>query len=265
MKRKIYKVLTVLLAVLSVVVITACGGGGGSTTTASNSNSTVLDGIASKGPIANGTVSVYAVENGQKGKLLMTTTTGQDGSFTANLGSYSGPMMVEVTGGAYKDEATGNTVQMGSMMLRTALNSASGTVTVAVTPITEMAVQSMGTTMTSDAISAANSMMASKFSMTDIVHTKPHDVSTTAEAGKDNETYYGLMLAAMSQMSSKDNTSIPTIMSTIASTVNDTSATGIQTLNTMMSTMAQRFTDFQTTNSNNKTGVKTMSPMMSTR
>lgn len=266
MKRKIYRFLAAMLAVLSAVVVTACGGGSGS---ASTGSSTVLDGLASKGPIANGTVSVYAIENGQKGMLLFTTTTGPDGAFKADLGSYSGPVMVEVTGGSYTDEATGKTMQVGATVFRTAMSNASGTMTVAVTPITEMAVQAMGAAMTPDAISAANSMMASKFGMQDIVNTLPHDVSTPAQPGQDAQTYYGLMLAAMSQASSTGNTSIPTMMNTIANGVKDSASTGtpdpagtanIQAMNSMITTMSQGFVDFSSSNANNMTGVKTMSP-----
>jgi hypothetical protein len=274
-RKKNYKVLALLLTLLAIVGLTGCGGGGGggttstsstSNTTGSTDSSTIINGLASKGPISNGTASVYAISNGQMGNLLTTASTGQDGSFTANLGSYAGPIMVEVTGGSYTDEATGKTVQMGSMMLRTALSNAAGNVTVAVTPLTETAVQYMGSTLTTNMIALANSLIATKFGMSDIVQTKPHDVSTTAATGQDSQTYYGLMLAAMSQMASTDNTSISTIMSNIANDLKDTSSTGTQALTTLMSTMSQRFSDFETKNSNNKTGVTTMSPggMMST-
>lgn len=264
---KNYGVLTLSLLVMAMVTLTGCGGGGGTTATTSGGdttgNSTMLNGLATKGPIANGTASIFAITNGQKGSLLTTASTGTNGTFTANLGSYSGPVMVEVTNGSYTDEATGKTVQVGSMILRAALDNASGNVTVAITPLTEAAVQYMNGTLTTNMITLANTTMATKFGMTDIVHTLPHDVSIPAVAGQDSQTYYGLMLAAMSQMASTDNTSISAIMSTIANDLRDTSSTGTQAFAALMNTMAQRFTDFQTKNTNNKTGVTTMTPMMS--
>ncbi len=262
-----FGVLALSLLIVTMVSLTGCGGGGGGTTSATpgagTAGSTILEGVASKGPVANGTASVYAITNGQKGSLLTTASTGADGSFTANLGSYSGPVMVEVTGGSYMDEATGNTVQMGSLVLRTALDNAAGNVTVAVTPLTEAAVQYMDGTLTTNMITLANSTVATKFGMADIAHTIPHNVSSPAATGQDNQTYYGLMLAAMSQTAATDRISIPTIISGIASGLKDTSATGTQTFATLMSTMSQRFNDFETKNPNNKTGVTSMAPLMS--
>ncbi len=273
-----WKVFALLIIALAVTSLTACGGGGGggsspSSSTGSTSGgsntptiSTIISGVASKGPIAGGNVSIYAITNGQMGNLLASTTTGQDGSFTANMGSYTSAMLVQVTGGSYMDEATGKTVQMGSMVLRTALSNAAGNVTVAVTPLTETAVQYMGNVMTTDMITLANTMMATEFGVNDIVHTMPMNVTSSTGAGNNSSTYYGLMLAAMSQMSASGNTSIPAMMSTIANSLKDTSSTGSQTLTSMMTLMSQYFTEFETSNTNNKTGVTNMSPggMMST-
>ncbi|MBA4373650.1 MAG: hypothetical protein C0402_12420 [Thermodesulfovibrio sp.] len=266
-RKKSYAVLALLLLVLAAVALTGCGGGGGTTSTTSGGdtpgNSTIMTGTASKGPIVNGTASVYGITNGQKGSLLTTASTGASGSFTANLGTYSGPVMVEVTGGSYTDEATGKTVQMGSMTLRTALDNASGNVTVAVTPLTEAAVQYMNGTFTTNMITLANTTVGTKFGMADIVRTIPHNVSTPAVTGQDSQTYYGFMLAAMSQMASTDNISIPNMITSIASGLKDTSSTGTQTFAALMNTMNQRFSDFETTNPNNKTGVTSMTSMMS--
>lgn len=264
---KSYAVLALLLLALAAMALTGCGGGGGTTSTTSGGgtpgSNTILSGSAFKGPIVNGTASVYGITNGQKGSLLTTASTGANGSFTANLGTYSGPVMVEVTGGSYTDEATGKTVQMGSMVLRTALDNASGNVTVAVTPLTEAAVQYMNGTLTTNMITLANTTVGTKFGMADIARTIPHNVSTPAVIGQDSQTYYGFMLAAMSQMASTDNISIPSIITSIANGLKDTSSTGTQTFATLMNTMNQRFSDFETKNPNNKTGVTSMTPMMS--
>jgi len=266
-RKKNYKVLALLLTLLAVVGLMGCGGGGGGTTSTSSAGSTtgsdtIISGLASDGPIADGAVSIYAITNGQLGNLLASTVTGQDGSFTANLGSYTSAMMLQVTGGSYVDDATGKTVQMGSMVLRTALSNAAGNVTVAITPLTEIAVEYMGNTLTSDMITLANNMMATEFGVNDIVHTMPMAVTNSSAAGAANtgSTYYGLMLGAMSQLAASTNTTIPAMMPTMANAIKDTSSTGSQTLTSMMSLMSQYFTEFETGNSNNKTGVTNMTP-----
>ncbi|MBF0559148.1 MAG: hypothetical protein HQL08_10250 [Nitrospirae bacterium] len=263
--KRLWKMIALSISVLALSVLAGCGGGSGGTGSSSSNSSasvsnTIINGLASKGPIANGTVSIYAISNGQMGNVLASTTTGSNGSFMANLGAYNGAMMVQVTGGSYIDEATNKTVQMGSMMLRTAVSNAAGNVTVAVTPITEMAVQYMGTLTSQDMIDLSNNMMGSKFGISDIVHTLPQNVTgSNSAANNSSQTYYGLMLAAMSQAAASNNISMSTLMSTIANSLKDTSSTGSQTLTSMMSLMSQSFINFQNS-TNNKTGVTTMSP-----
>ncbi len=263
-----WKIFALSVIALAVTSLTACGGGGGGGSTSGGSNSptsvTIINGLASKGPISGGTASVYSITNGQMGNLLATATTASDGTFTANIGAYNGLLMVQVTGGSYTDEATGKTLQMGSLMLRTAVGAAAGNVNVAVTPLTEAAVQYMNGNLTSNMILLANSLIATKFGMSDIVQTFPQNVLSGANASANSsQTYYGLTLAAMSQMAASNNISISTIMSDVATDLANTGPSGTQAFTILMNTMAQSFTTFETTNSNNKTGVTTMSPMMS--
>ena len=267
-RKKNYKVLALLLTLLAIVALTGCGGGGGGTTSTSSAgnttgSSTIINGLASDGPIAGGTASIYSITNGQTGSLLATATTASDGTFTANIGAYNGPIMVQVTGGSYIDDATAKTVQMGSITLRTVVGNAAGNVNVAVTPLTEAAVKYMNGTLTTNMITLANSLIATKFGMTDIVQTFPQNVMSGNAAANSSQTYYGFVLAAMSQMAASNNMSISTIISNIATDLADTSSAGIQAFTNLINTMAQNFTAFETTNSNNKTGVTSMSPMMS--
>ena len=120
-----------------------------------------LNGVASKGPIKSGSVKVYALEaDGAKGALLGTGTTGADGSYSVDIGSYTGDVVVEVSGGTYTDEATGAT-DTPNTLLRAALSGVSGTVTIAVTPLTEIAVQYAEDPNTETSIDAANSLVSS--------------------------------------------------------------------------------------------------------
>ncbi|MFO0754288.1 MAG: hypothetical protein U0411_13320 [Thermodesulfovibrionales bacterium] len=254
--RGIFAFITALVAGISLV---SCGGGGGGTS-GSTSSDTVISGVVSKGPVNGATVNGYAIENGAKGRQMGTATTGQDGSFSMNMGSYSGPMLLEASGGSYMDEATGQNTPMGSMMFRAAADNVSGSFSMSLTPMTEMAVQYMNGNYSSQMMSTANQVMGSVFGVSDIIGTKPKDVQTASKAGQENETYYGLMLAAMSQFSSTTSTDIPTIMQGMldAMTTNNT-----QMLDYYTGMMSQSFTDFAM-GPQNMTGMTPSSGMMST-
>lgn len=92
------------LSVLSLVsALAACGGGGGNGGGQDSSNnngasrSVAVKGTVSKGVIRNGVVSIYAIEAGTSGRLLASTTTNQNGQFTATVSGYDGPVYIEVT------------------------------------------------------------------------------------------------------------------------------------------------------------------------
>lgn len=164
----------------------------------------VMSGVASKGLIAGGTVEAYSItDGGQKGDLLASTTTSSDGSYTLDIGDYNGPVLVEVTGGTYLDEATGNTMDLYGTM-RAALPSVSGDVDVAITPLTEIAVRmaESGGGLDSVKIEDANELL-SQLVGADITLTMPADSSDAGAFGSasDDEKNYALFLAAVSQMS----------------------------------------------------------------
>jgi hypothetical protein len=189
--------------------LTACGGGGGSTAITSPPGptaSTVLTGIASKGPfLQNSTVNVYAVTNGAKGELITTTRiTDDNGSYRADLGSYTGPVLLEVSG-SYLDEATGHSVLVADTApIRAALPLAQGSVTLPVTPLTELAVQKAAS-LASDDITAANALISSVFKV-DIIATLPVSPTSAAMAGASQaQKDYTLALAAVSQLASGES------------------------------------------------------------
>lgn len=195
-----------LLAASSLLICTlsACGGGGGDTTTGGG-GSTVVTGMATKGPfLKDSTVNVYAVVNGAKGTLLAQTKTSDDnGSYSADLGSYTGPVVVEVSG-TYQDEATGGTVTVPEAApIRAALPLAQGNVTLPVTPLTELAVQKTGGDLTAAAITAANTLVSEIFKV-DIVATLPVAPTAAALSGATQaQKDYTLALAVVSQLASE--------------------------------------------------------------
>ncbi|MDA8085688.1 MAG: hypothetical protein M0Z75_03225, partial [Nitrospiraceae bacterium] len=143
MERKLFsRLLTcgVLVLALSLLLSSCGGGGGGGPQSNTPSSGAVLSGKASDGPIADGTVDVYALNaDGSTGALIATATTDSNGNYSVNLGSYSGNVIVEVAGGTYTDEATGQT--FNNTLMRAVVSGATGNISVAVTPLTEIATE----------------------------------------------------------------------------------------------------------------------------
>lgn len=197
------KILRILLSTLGLSVLAACGGGGG----ASGPQGTI-SGAATKGPVANATVTAYGISSGQMGAQIGTASTDVTGLFTMTIGGYAGPVMLQISGGSYTDEATGSLMAMapGDVMTAVMPAVAAGTSTsaVQVTPVTAMAqarAQRMAGGMTDANIAAANTAMGQYFSVNDILHTMPMNplvLGSGAGASQDARNY-GIALAAMSQ------------------------------------------------------------------
>ncbi|GAM10887.1 hypothetical protein OR1_03187 [Geobacter sp. OR-1] len=233
-------------SLLLLFTLAACGGGGGSNTVPAN---TIVSGIASKGLIINGTVRIYALVNGTKGALLATVPTNDQGYYSADIGSYVGPVMAEASG-AYLDEATGTTKTVpDNAPIHAALPLAQGTVSLPVTALTELAVQKADN-LTPEAITAANTLVSEIFKV-DIVTTLPVAPTATAladatQAQKD----YTLALATVSQVSKDTGTSLENTLTTLAQGI---TSSGMSTAT--VATVQAALTTFVTTNSNNRTGV----------
>lgn len=167
-----------------------------------------MSGTATKGPISGGTMTAYAVVNGVMGVQIGSAPTDTSGNFTLSLGAYGGPVMIQLTGGTYMDEATGSTMPMmsGDAMLACVPSVAAGATTsnIQVTPLTSMAcarAKSMTGGMTDANVMAANTAMGSYFSVNDILHTIPMDptVSGSGSGATADARNYGMVMAAMSQ------------------------------------------------------------------
>jgi hypothetical protein len=201
-----------VMSLLSALLFSGCGGSHGNT---APQVPTRVSGIASKGIFTSGTVSLYALVNGKRGALLKQAPISPAfGTYSANLGSYVGPIVAEASG-SYTDEATGTTLQVpADAPIRAALPAAQGTVTLPVTALTEIAVQKTGGAFTPAAIQAANAVVSDLFKV-DIINTQP--VAATAEALNSvsaDQVTYTLALATISQLSS--NNSGQTLAATLA-------------------------------------------------
>ena len=198
-------------AAASILLVSACGGGGGASTALAGVGSGgtgFAGGTVTKGPVNGATVTAYRVTGGNLGAMVGTTATDANGNFNMNIGSYSGAMVLQASGGSYKDEATGAAMPMAAGDVMTAVlptvAAGSNVTGIQVTPVTAMA-QSMAQHMTggmTDAnIAAANLAMGSHFAVSDILHVQPMNplVAGSGTGATQDAKNYGMTLAAMSQ------------------------------------------------------------------
>jgi hypothetical protein len=193
---------------VSALILTACGGGGVSVASVGSGGTGFAQGTVTKGPVGSANVFAYAVTAGQMGAQVGTTTTDANGNFNMNIGSYAGPLMLQVTGGSYTDEATGTVMPMATGDIMTALvpTVVSGMTTtgIQVTPLTAMAqalAQHMAGGMTDANMATANLSIGSHFSVSDILHVQPMNplVTGSGTGATQDAQNYGMTLAAMSQ------------------------------------------------------------------
>lgn len=181
--RTLIRSLGVSLA-LATGFLTGCGGGGG-TTAAAPAAATTISGSAVKGPVNGATVTAKALSSGT---VLGTTTTSPTGTYSFTI-SYAGDVLIEVQGGTYADEATGNPTTLNQ--LKAIINANGGTQTVHVTPLTYLAYGYSGATRTG--FNTALTNLATQFGLgsTNLLTTLP------AVSGTVND--YGRVLRGMSQ------------------------------------------------------------------
>ena len=202
-----------LALLISLVFLTACGGGaGGGSGSTSPTGSTIPVGIVSgtsfDGLIINGTVSVYDFTTGAKGALLGQTTSDGTGLYSLSLQVESRPVLLEIIGGYYVEEAgPGSTqVALSSNQKLTALaNYTTGSsLKVAVTTYTHLAAGlaafeiSKGTAV-STAINNSNTR-ASSLAGVNILITTPKEITdvSNASATLTPELKYGFLAGAIS-------------------------------------------------------------------
>jgi hypothetical protein len=254
------RIFNVLLAATLALTLAGCGGGGGGGGTTAPAAGTTLSGVASKGLIKNGqnNVKVFALNaDGSKGALLATASTGPSGEYSADVGSYAGAVLVEVSG-SYTDEATGQTVAISAdKPLRAAVDSVSGNVTVAVTPLTELAVKKAGTALTPANIKAANAVVTDLWKV-DIIGTKPVEPTSAALNAADTtdqQRKYTLAIATISQMANSTTVdAVHAVLDDMKLNI-EASADGKSMSQAEVDKIkAAQTTFFDSSNTNNKTG-----------
>jgi len=171
-----------------------------------------ISGTAVKGPVSNATVSALAIgSSGVKGAQIGSAVTDGSGNFTMQVGNYSGPLMLEMTGGSFMDEAAGTRMEMGATDMMTAAipNMMAGATLngIEITPLTSMAqrmAQDMFGGMTEANITQSNSAMGRYCDVSDILSVHPMDptASGSGAAANQDQRNYGMMIAAMSEYAS---------------------------------------------------------------
>ena len=222
-------ILALTLLIGSPLLIYGCGGGGGGGTGSAASVGTI-SGAAVKGPVGGGTITAYSITNGTMGSQLDSGTTDSQGNFHLSLGTYSGPVMLQLSGGTFMDEATGVAMTMSPGDVMTAvtppITSGESVTGIQVTPLTSMAqamANNMAGGMTGTNIAAANTSVGNYFMVSDILHTQPMNPLVSGSSGtatQDMENY-GMAIAAMSQ-SAKD-TGMTSSSSMVTAMMNDAS------------------------------------------
>ncbi len=188
------------------VSLAGCGGGtGGGGTATGGAAVTNISGIASKGRLRGSALTIYALNpDGTYGAVLgKTNTSSTDGAYSATL-SYTGDAVIEVSGGTYIDEATGKSVSLYSK-LRAVVTGLTGSTTIAVTPMTEIAAEmalgdkSAYTLKTK--IQNANYVVGAMSGNINIINTQPADpTNVTSQMATTDSVTYGLLLGTVSQM-----------------------------------------------------------------
>jgi hypothetical protein len=194
--------------VATLMLAAACGGGGADV---GSGGTGFVDGTVTKGPVGNATVAAYGISSGQMGTQIGTATTDVNGNFRMDIGAYSGPVLLQASGGSFTDEATGTLnmpMAIGDVMtaVMPSVAAKANTSGIQVTPLTAMAqkmAQHMTGGMTETNIATANTAMGNTFTISDILHIAPmnplvQDSGLIAGVTQDSKNY-GMTLAAMSQ------------------------------------------------------------------
>jgi hypothetical protein len=168
----------------------------------------MVSGTAFNGTMDNAMVTAYAITNGVMGAQLGSGTTNTQGDYSLQVGTYSGPVMLQVSGGTYMDLATGTTMAMSTGNVMTAvipeMSSGAAMTGIEITPLTAMAqarAQALTGGMTAANATTVNSDVGNYFMVSDILHNEPMNPALPGSGAGANQDMrnYGISVAAMSQ------------------------------------------------------------------
>jgi len=166
------------------LVFAGCGGGDGD---GDGGGTTVITGLATKGPVKGAGVAIYQLSaTGARGNLLGSGTSGSDGGFSVSIptSQTANPLLITVTGQAgatYASESTGTDVAFtAAESFNAVVDSGAASRKIIVTPLTEAAFQKLPQILAAtpgpdsaaklaSAIVAANARIGSLFNISDIL------------------------------------------------------------------------------------------------
>ena len=126
------------LAVMAWILV-ACGGGSGELPPARPTSTVSGNAVAAE--IQNAQVAVYTLDRNGKGALLGSGVTDAQGFYSLEMQAPSQPVLVEVSGGHYAEEANGIAVNVdeGQVLQAVTLYQSGQPLSVMVTPLTQLA------------------------------------------------------------------------------------------------------------------------------
>lgn len=207
--------------VAAVFTVAACGGGGGGSAPGATTGTSV-SGTSAKGIVINGVVTL---KDGA-GNVLTTTPsqvlTGMDGSFTADVGDYEGPVFVEITAGentTIQDEITGMNEDASNVMgvILESVTTVTGgqPATANVTPFTSIVAQlaknsaGNGNEVSTLLVQQAQAAIATTLGFNPVATApiNPRDEAATADASPE-ALKQALLLAALAQFGTTNPTCV---------------------------------------------------------
>ncbi len=192
------KLVTFIITGIFMIGLAGCGGGGGGAVP-----TTVVSGTAAKGLVRNAKVQIFRIYSGSKFALLKEGNTDANGNYSLDIGAFTGPVKVEVSGGQYKDETSGAFTPMLFTLRGVTSNVALGGNSVMVTALTEISTKMIeDSTNNFDAVSIteANKTVGAFFGIDNIISNQPADVTVAGAPGNKD---YGLALASLMQYSKR--------------------------------------------------------------
>ena len=221
---KALKLSTVLLLPLLLIGLAGCSGG--SNNSANSQTSTTVNATYSKGPVTGATATLRDADN----NVVAGPVTTVNGNASFENVTYNGPVYASFTGGSYTDEATGTVVTLAAdFVIRSGVidNSASGTLGIIATPLTEIAFQrpenaAIGnldlSTVNTFIDTVADEFGLDGINLTEVAPTPLESISGTSENDR-----YGVVLAAITQQLL--NASIPPTSSALDDYISDSVTT----------------------------------------
>jgi len=216
---KALKLSTVLLLPLLLIGLAGCSGGSNN---ANSQTSTTVNATYSKGPVTGATATLRDSDN----NIVAGPVTTVNGNASFENVTYNGPVYASFTGGSYTDEATGTVVTLAAdFVIRSGVidNSASGTLDIIATPLTEIAFQRAENAATGNLdLSTVNTFIdtvADEFGLDGINLTEVAPTPLESISGISENDRYGVVLAAITQQLL--NASIPPTSSALDDYISD--------------------------------------------